>query len=158
MGDSDEHEHLNGPTTQLETVSARTPSTQAFAVEKAQQRQLSGTARFENVRRQRAADRLRLHNACQQARKTKERALRDAEIASKCLVDDVPTRGGSYIQIDSSELPTDFIDLTRRPVPVDKEKRLSNQPWPPRSWKGEGMELALGAAYVLITDRDQGVL
>lgn len=143
-------------------MSARTPSTQAFAAEKAQQHQLSGAARFENVRRQRAADRLRLHNACQQARKTKERALRDAEIASQRLVDDVPTRGGSYIHIDSSEVPTDFVDLTRRnagrPVPVDKEKSLTNQPWPPKNWTGEGMELALGAAYVLITDRDQGVL
>ena len=143
-------------------MSARTPSTQAFAAEKAQQHQLSGAARFENVRRQRAADRLRLHNACQQARKTKERALRDAEIASKCLVDAVPTRGGSYIHIDSSEVPTDFVDLTRRnagrPVPADKEKSLANQPWPPKNWTGEGMELALGAAYVLITDRDQGVL
>lgn len=97
---------------------------------------------------------MRLHNACQQARKTRERALRDVETAAACLVDDVPVRD-SYVQIDidSSEVPTDFVDPTREGA-RRKEKKLATKPWPPKNWKGENMELTTGAAYVLIMDRE----
>ncbi|GAB7325487.1 hypothetical protein MBLNU13_g09498t2 [Cladosporium sp. NU13] len=157
--EGEQSEHLDGHIAQLEIGSEKTSSARAFAAEKAQQHQLSGTARFENVRRQRAADRLRLHRACQQARKTKERALRDVETAAACLVDDVPMSASNIrINIDSSEVPSDFVDLTlrnaSRSVPVAKEKKLTNKPWPPQNWKGENMDLSIGAAYVLIMDRE----
>ena len=100
---------------------------------------------------------MRLHHACQQARKTKERALRDVETAAACLVDDVPTRDSDvHVDIDSSEAPTEFVDLTRDGA-RRKEMKLANKSWPPRNWKSQKMDLATGAAYVLIMDREQGV-
>jgi hypothetical protein len=121
-----------------------------LAAEKAWQHQLSGQARFDNVRRQRAADRLRLHHACQQARKVKERALRDVETAAACLVDTVPTSDFYiHIDIDRSEVPTDFVDLTRQDA-RRKEMKLGTKPWPPENWKGEDMDLATSDAYVLV--------
>jgi hypothetical protein len=97
---------------------------------------------------------VRLHNACQRARKTKERALRDAETAAACLVDAVPT-SDSYIQIDidNSEVPTDFVDLTREDARY-KERKSVAKPWPPKNWKGEDMKLGTGVAYVLIMDQE----
>lgn len=143
-------EHLQGHTTRLGTESERKISAQAFAAEKAWQHQLSGQERFDNVRRQRELDRLQLHHACQKARRTKERALRDVEAAAACLVDTVPT-SDSCIQIDinRSEVPTDFVDLTREHV-RRKERRPATEPWPPKNWKDEDMDLATGDAYVLV--------
>ena len=101
---------------------------------------------------------MRLHRACQQARKTKERALRDVETAAACLVDDVPTRDFHiHIDIDSSEVPTDFVDLTREGARRKEKKKLADTSWPPKNWKGQEMDVATGAAYVLILDREQGV-
>jgi hypothetical protein len=126
----------------------------AFAEEKAWQRQLCPTARFNSVLKIRAENRLRLHNACQRARKTKARALKDAETAASCLIEAAP-EGSSYIQIDGGEVPTDFVDLTGR-CARRTERRLADKPWPPRNWKGEEMVLTIGGAYVLVMDREQG--
>jgi hypothetical protein len=150
--DEDEQpEHLHGHTTQPRTESERNISAQAFATEKDWQHKLSGQARFDNVRRQRELDRLRLHRACQQARKTKERALRDVETAAACLVDVIPTSDSYiHIDIDRSAVPTDFIDLTRQDA-HRKEKKSATKAWPPKkNWKDEDMDLATGNAYVLV--------
>lgn len=144
-------EHLDGLTTQLKPLQEATDlSAEAFAAEKAWQHQLSGPERFENVRRQRAENRLLLHKACQQARKTKERALKDVQTAAACLADYVPTRY-SYIQIDvvGSEVPADFIDLTREDA-RRKQRKPASKLWPPKNWKGDDMKLDTGVAYVLI--------
>ena len=139
-------------------VRTKKVSAKTFAQEKAWQHSLSGTERFENVRRIRAEDRLRLHMAGQRARKTRERALRDVEFAASCLVDVVP-KSSSYILFDSSEAPIDYVDLTRqgacRPSVVEKEQKLASEPWPPRNWKGENMGLITGDAYILVTDCEQ---
>lgn len=139
--EDEQTEHLDGLTIRSKLLQSPTDtSAEAFAAEKAWQHQLSGPERFENVRRQRAENRLRLHKACQQARKTKERA-------AACLVDDVPTRD-SYIQINGSEAPTEFVDLTREEV--GRRKQPAPKPWPPKNWRGGNLELAMGGAYVLI--------
>jgi hypothetical protein len=92
---------------------------------------------------------LRLHHACQQARKTKERALRDAETAAACLVEVVPT-STSFVQPDISEVPIEFIDLTRQDA-HRKEKKPVTRPWPPKkNWKDEDVDLTTGDAYVLL--------
>lgn len=160
--DEDEQsQHLNGQTTQLKSGPVSTSPAQAYAQGKAWQHELSGQARFDSVRRQRAADRLRVHNACQKARKVKERALRDVETAAACLVDDVST-SDSYVQIeiDNVEVPIDFVDLTREDT-RRKNRKLANKPWPPQKQalaaaelEGWGHDLPANKAYVLITDRE----
>ena len=96
--------------------------------------------------------------AGQKARKTRERALRDVEFAASCLVDVVP-KSSSYILFDSSEAPIDYVDLTRRdvcrPTVMENERKLASEPWPPRNWRGEDMDLITGDAYILVTDYEQ---
>lgn len=133
----------------------------AYAEGKAWQHELSGQAHFDNVRRQRAANRLRVHNACQKARKVKERALSDVETAAACLVDDV-SMSDSYVQIeiDNVEVPTDFVDFTHE-YTRRKKRKLANKPWPLQKQalaaaelEGWGHDLPTSKAYVLITDRE----
>jgi len=128
-----------------------------FAKEKAWQHQQSPTSRFNNVLKVRAENRSRLHNACQRARKTKERALRDVELATACLVDVVP-ESSSYVQLDSAEVPpVDSVDLTREGA-TRVAKRLAKKTWPPPNWKGQHMHLTMGDAYVLVVDCGLGMM
>lgn len=76
--------------------------------------------------------------------------MRDVETAAACLIEAVPTSDSYiHIDIDRSEVPTDFVDLTREDV-RRKERKPATKTWPPKNWKGEDMDLATGDAYVLV--------
>lgn len=158
-GGETQAEHLDQPQ-EITTFKERTshPSVEAFVQEKTWQRELSSAARFDNARKRLVENRARFHNACQKARKTKERATRDAAVAAACLVGDVPL-SSAYVLVDSSEAPTVFIDLASRvaarPTAASlKKKPASGQQLLKTNWKGENMDLEAGFAYVLVTSHE----
>jgi hypothetical protein len=137
---------------------------EAFSAEKSRQHQLSSSARFELVRKQRRQAREKIHAACGKARKVKEGARRDAAAAQACFVDDGDDDVllGSrelYVLVERSEAPSEFFDFTSPRVAAKVssksgiartallgKKRLS----PRKIWKGEDIGLTRGAAYVFI--------
>jgi hypothetical protein len=133
---------------------------EAFSAEKSRQRQLTSSARFELVRKQRRQVRGKIHTACAKARKVKEGARRDAAAAQACLVVD----GGDgdvllgsrepYVMVERSEAPSEHVDFTTSPRVAAKESRkpggLGKKVLPKKNWKGEKMGLMRGAAYVFI--------
>ena len=102
----------------------------------------------------------------QKALKAKERARRDVAAAKACLVEE----GGDndalmgarelYVQVERSEAPREFVDFTLGSLKgVAKESAKSKVGRPAglgkrlevlRNWKGEGIGLVRGGAWVLV--------
>jgi hypothetical protein len=92
---------------------------EAFTAEKSRQHQLTSSARFELIRKQRQQVREKIHAACGKARKVKERARRDSAIAQACLVDDDDNNDNAllehrepYVLVNKSESPSEYVDFT----------------------------------------------
>jgi hypothetical protein len=162
-------EHLDVSTSQKIVSTqdgARELSAEAFAQEKLAQRRLSPTTRFNKIRTQRMEDRTRIHKASQKAQKTRERAVRDAAGAEACLVETVP-ESRLCVLVKMKEAPVDFVNCTTLStgrvggrVERRKEKPTSSMQWPPKTnWKGDGIDLRAGAAYVVvIRDEKEGIM
>jgi hypothetical protein len=151
---------MPSPTTSPEDLKAMR-NAEAFSSEKSkQQHQLTPSARLE--RRQ---NRERIHAVGQKAQKVKERARRDVAAAKACLVDDDDDDAllGArelYVQVERSEAPGEFVDFTLGSLKgVAKESAKSKVGRPAglgkrlevlRNWKGEGMGLVRGGAWVLV--------
>lgn len=135
---------------------------EAFSQKKSRQHQLSSSARFELVRKQRLQIREQIHAASEKARKFKERARRDLEVAQGCLVDDddeaLLNRCEPYVLVIKSEALGDYVDFTSLQVAPKRPSKsrtarpafLDRKAAPMKNWEGEDMWLTPGAAYILI--------
>lgn len=95
-----QNEHPDASSTQNPT---RDSSPDPFTREKDFQRQLSGAARFDRVRRKHLESRTRIQNASQRARKTHERVLRSTAVAEACLVETVPMASRLYVLVKAAK-------------------------------------------------------
>jgi hypothetical protein len=130
---------------------------ETFSTENSIQHQHTSSARFSLVRKQRWEDREQIYAAGKKARKVKAGTVRDAGF----LIDGVPSVSCEpYVQVDRSEAPEEFLDLTSgslrvvaKEAPKSKVGRsalLSKKALPLKNWKGEILGLGRGAVYVLI--------
>lgn len=133
---------------------ARRMTTNAFAQEKAQQRNLSSLERFESTRQKRLETRVKRQAACQKARQIRQRALVDAAAAQKCLVESVPEmRSSPYVLAKRSEDPllVDFTEVGSGTSDRRSKAASSNPQSLGKIWKGEEIGLNPGGAYVVIS-------
>lgn len=127
-------------------------TTNTFAQEKAQQQTLSSLERFESTRKKRLETRVKRQEACEKARKIRQRALKDVAAAQECLVDSVPMASSSHVLVKRSEVPAsvDFVQIRSRRSLGQGNGWNGELQGATRNWKGEKMDLGPGGAYVVI--------